>query len=1043
MKKIIIALIALLAAFSCAREEIDLQPTAPDQERDNTPMSFNLSVNGMSGGAQTKAALKADWADGDVVYVFFDAIGTKYVKKSFDGTEWADTYPGGAFVASDFSASGPAASRNMTAVWFPQGAVDVTYADGKFSFTIGGEKIYSHYMSVHAAYTIDGTTVTGTLDMEKPAGFVQFFVPGIDAADAPAYRLMESHLTPKACEYVALDGGVHESALADGYSLKGMAFTTDASVTGALFGGYLSTAGATTSYKFSLVKGVSAALPAAEGTYTLVGFRNIAAGTSMTFPTIASGAWGAMSPFVDLGFGDIQWATGNLKDNGTIVSPLATGDYYQWGATEVYANTAQYYTGNTELPSDRDIAYLRSSGDWHMPSKAQFDALVNSANTKGTWVVTGGPTNGWLFTSKENGISLFFLIAGEYDSGSLNNLGVWGRCWSTTPFDGSRAYYLILSNSDWMAGTNRDPRAWGIPVRPITGAPTPAPAAWDGNLSSLDGTEPSGFATATNGMTITGTLSANVKISIDPGATVTLNNATIDGISINNDNSNSYKWAGITCNGDATIILNGNNSVAAFYGSSGIYIPSGSTLTIQGPGSLTANGRGTGCAGIGGKYTGDYGNIRIEGGTITASGGAAGAGIGSGAGGNGGDIIITGGQITATGGDGGCGIGSGQQGSCGDITISGGTINATGGTTAAGIGASINGHCGHILINGGTVTASAMGSYGPGIGCGPHYSSCSSITITSDVTRVTATKASGTPNSIGAGYNSSGCGPVTIGGLVLWDGSAYQNGGDDYLPASPLVYIPSTPSAFSVSSNQKVFFSPGNLQCIPNTRAWRFAENQWGYIGVGGPSEPGNAHRMWEGDSYTDWYDIFGWGTWTGSSPNPAKADQYNTSYAWGDGDFTEESLLANAPLPGKNWRTLSQTEWAYLFNTRETTSGVRYAKATVNSVEGVILLPDDWSTSYHSLASTNTAEAAFTANEISTAAWMIDFEAHGAIFLPVATIHYYGSGPELLHTGNYWSSTPYSETIAYCVNFSSSSLSASYTHDRSTAISVRLVYND
>ena len=70
MKKIIIALIALLAAFSCAREEIDLQPTAPDQEKDNTPMSFNLSVNGMSGGAQTKVALKADWADGDVVYVF-------------------------------------------------------------------------------------------------------------------------------------------------------------------------------------------------------------------------------------------------------------------------------------------------------------------------------------------------------------------------------------------------------------------------------------------------------------------------------------------------------------------------------------------------------------------------------------------------------------------------------------------------------------------------------------------------------------------------------------------------------------------------------------------------------------------------------------------------------------------------------------------------------------------------------------------------------------------------------------------------------------
>lgn len=765
MKKIIIALIALLTAFSCAREEIDLQPTAPDQEKDNTPMSFNLSVNGMSGGAQTKAALKADWNNGDVVYVFFDAIGTKYVKKSFDGTEWADTYPGGAFVAGDFSASGPASSRYMTAVWFPQGAVDVTYAAGKFSFTIGGEKIYSHYMSVHAAYSIDGTTVTGTLDMEKPAGFVQFFVPGIAAADAPAYRLMESHLTPKACEYVALDGGVHEDDnRTAGYSLKGMAFTTDASVTGALFGGYLSSAGATTSYKFSLVKGVSAALPAAEGTYTLVGFRNIAAGTSMTFPTIASGAWGEMVPFVYLGFGDIQWATGNLKDDGTIVSPLATGDYYQWGAIKKLGEDGDdFYSTTEELPASRDIASLRSSGAWHMPSKAQFEALKNSSNS--TWV-TIESTNGRLVTSNVNGISLFFAAAGEYDGGTLDNVGVYGRYWSTTPAGGNLAYYLLFNNGS--IGTSDDYRNWGVPVRPITGAPTPAPAPWDGNLSTLDGTEPSGFATATNGMTITGTLSANVKVSIDPGATVTLNNATIDGISINNDNSNSYKWAGITCNGDATIILNGNNSVAAFYGSSGIYIPSGSTLTIQGPGSLTANGRGTGGAGIGACSSSSLscGNIRIEGGSITAIGGTSAAGIGGGAYENCGDITITGGTITASGGAQGCGIGSGASRSCGDITISGGTITATGGDNASGIGSSTNGACGNILINGGTVTATATVSYGPGIGCGPHSSSCRSITITSDVTSVTATKAPlYAPNSIGAGGNSTGCGPVTIGGV--------------------------------------------------------------------------------------------------------------------------------------------------------------------------------------------------------------------------------------------------------------------------------------
>ncbi len=727
MKKTIIALFTLLAVFACSEKE-ELQYL--NMAKDNTPMSFNLSVNTMSGEAGTRAALKDDWKNGDVVYVFFDAIPTKYVKKTFNGSVWTDTYPGGDFVAGDFSESGPAASRNMTAVWFPQGEVDVTYADSKFSFTIGGEKIYSHYMSVHAGYTIEGVTVTGTLNMEKPAGFVQFFVP-VNAIVAPALRLMESHLTPKACDYVALAGGVTENALTAGYSLKGMAFTTDESVTGALFGGYLSTAGATTPYKFSLVRELTATKPAAVGTYTLVGIKNIAAGTSMTFPAYGDAAWGTMSPFVYLGFGDIQWATGNLKDDGTIVSPLATGDYYQWGATEVYgASGDEYYSTTEELPASRDIASLRSSGAWHMPSKAQFDALSSSSNTKSTWVTIGSA--GRLITSKVNGISLFFAAAGEYSPyGTPNNFGEYGRYWSTTPEDGGLANYLLFNSGS--IGTNNDSRTWGMPVRPITGAPTPAPAPWNGNLSSLDGTEPSGFATATNGMTITGTLSANVKVSIDPGATVTLDGITIDGV-----HNYDCRWAGLTCLGDATIILKDgttSNVKGFFQNYPGIYVPEGKTLTIQGTGSLNARSNANG-AGIGGGTSINCGNIVIQGGTITATSSATSAGIGS-----------------------------GSSAACGTITITGGTITANGGEGAAGIGSGVNAICGTITISGGTITANG-GVYSPGIGSGyTNKSACGDITITTGVTSVTAVKGAYAPNSIGASSSGS-CGTVTIGGVV-------------------------------------------------------------------------------------------------------------------------------------------------------------------------------------------------------------------------------------------------------------------------------------
>ena len=210
--------------------------------------------------------------------------------------------------------------------------------------------------------------------------------------------------------------------------------------------------------------------------------------------------------------------------------------------------------------------------------------------------------------------------------------------------------------------------------------------------------------TASNGETLTGTLGANVQISIADGATVTLNNVTINGT-----NNSDYRWAGITCEGDATIILSGTNTVKGFYEEyPGIQAAAGKTLIINGTGSLTASSYGWG-AGIGSVGRSVCGNIEIQSGTITATGGEYAAGIGG-----------------------------GYNASWGNITISGGTVTATGGEEAAGIG------------GGRGNTNSSL-------------SSCGTITITTSVTNVTATKGDDAPNSIGAGYLGT-CGTVTIGG---------------------------------------------------------------------------------------------------------------------------------------------------------------------------------------------------------------------------------------------------------------------------------------
>ena len=203
--------------------------------------------------------------------------------------------------------------------------------------------------------------------------------------------------------------------------------------------------------------------------------------------------------------------------------------------------------------------------------------------------------------------------------------------------------------------------------------------------------------TAINGDVLNGKLSSSRKISIADGATVVLDGVVLDG--------GPDMWAGITCLGDATIILNGDNTVRGFHDEyPGIYVPEGKTLTILGNGSLTATG-GKRAAGIGSGYKGSCGNI-----------------------------TITGGTVTATGGEWAAGIGSDKYASCGNITITGGTITATGGEWAAGIGS---------------------GNYG----------SCGNITITDGVTSVTATKGDKAPNSIGYGDYGT-CGTVTIGGAV-------------------------------------------------------------------------------------------------------------------------------------------------------------------------------------------------------------------------------------------------------------------------------------
>ena len=297
------------------------------------------------------------------------------------------------------------------------------------------------------------------------------------------------------------------------------------------------------------------------------------------------------------------------------------------------------------------------------------------------------------------------------------------------------------------------------------------------NLSKL-----TSHITLMDGDELTGTLDGStqrVMLTIADGATVTLNDAQILG---HDFDQNKDQWAGITCAGNATIILKGTNQVVTFNRSRAAIQagPVGSTLTIKGDGNLTV-GRteNHNCtAAIGASYSIPCGNIVIEGGNITATAGD-GSGIGSCSKGSCGNITITGGNITATAGH-GAGIGSSHRGSCGNITITGGTVTAFG-AIGAGIGSSSNSSCGDITITGGSIFAQGSGRQA---GIGSSYGgSCGNITISCSRSFVSVKAICGydAPFAIGPSsikYSVSQCGTITFDGTIVLQGNSYY----DYNP---------------------------------------------------------------------------------------------------------------------------------------------------------------------------------------------------------------------------------------------------------------------
>ena len=176
------------------------------------------------------------------------------------------------------------------------------------------------------------------------------------------------------------------------------------------------------------------------------------------------------------------WATCNIGAE----NPEDYGDYFAWGETDPerrdYYNWETYllcegtsetitkYNATDEamelLPED-DAATVNWGSNWQMPSKEQFNELLNDDLTTRTTTTLNGVT-GLEITSKSNGKSIFLPAAGYLrESGSLEFGNQYGLYWSRSRCADDRYWFAGRLYFTFSIGTSDIWRFYAQSVRPV------------------------------------------------------------------------------------------------------------------------------------------------------------------------------------------------------------------------------------------------------------------------------------------------------------------------------------------------------------------------------------------------------------------------------------------------------------------------------------------------------------------------------------------------------------------------------------------------
>lgn len=167
----------------------------------------------------------------------------------------------------------------------------------------------------------------------------------------------------------------------------------------------------------------------------------------------------------------LLWAKANIG----ATSPEQPGLYFSWGNSPGHAEGSDYdfsqvtYNETTgaaiedNLTLAEDMARLSLGSPWRMPTKEDFQELVDNCTSK--WTVINGQS-GVLFTSNINGISIFLPAAGYYDGLTLKFSGLSGIYFSSSYYSNVEAHCLSFNNTHVYPDSNGN-RYYGFSVRAV------------------------------------------------------------------------------------------------------------------------------------------------------------------------------------------------------------------------------------------------------------------------------------------------------------------------------------------------------------------------------------------------------------------------------------------------------------------------------------------------------------------------------------------------------------------------------------------------